>query len=64
VVGGGLAMLGMTDEAHALVARGTKRFPKALIVDTFVTRPDWAPHERARLREAMLKAGFPQAPTN
>jgi hypothetical protein len=59
MVAGSLATLGRLDDARAVVARGVARFPDKLVIESFVSRPDWAAHERQRLIETMRKAGFP-----
>lgn len=55
---GSLAMLGRQDEAKAAVAQALARFP-GLSIEARISDSAYAEHERARLIETMLKAGFP-----
>jgi hypothetical protein len=42
-----------------VVARGSARFPDRLVIESVVSEPRWAAHERQRLIKTMRKAGFP-----
>ena len=51
-------MLGRADEAKAVVAQALARFPE-LSIEARISGPSYLDVERARITEAMRKAGFP-----
>ncbi len=53
-----LAMLDRSDEAKALVAEGTKKYPD-LTIESWTGTSDWGGADRAKAVGQMRKAGFP-----
>ncbi|MFN0192899.1 MAG: winged helix-turn-helix domain-containing tetratricopeptide repeat protein [Aestuariivirga sp.] len=53
-----LAMLDRSDEAKALVAEGTKKYPD-LTIESWTGTSDWGEADRAKAVGQMRKAGFP-----
>jgi TolB-like protein/class 3 adenylate cyclase len=59
ITAGSLAMLGRLDEAKALVARGTAKYPRLLSIEKFALNRGWSPDASPVMVDLMRKAGFP-----
>jgi tetratricopeptide (TPR) repeat protein len=59
ITAGSLAALGRLDEAKALVARGTTKFPGLLSIEKFALNRGWSADAIPVLTDLMRKAGFP-----
>jgi TolB-like protein len=53
-----LAMMDRSDEAKALVAEGTKKYPD-LTIESWTGTSDWGEADRSKAVKQMRKAGFP-----
>jgi hypothetical protein len=59
ITAGSLAALGRLEEAKALVARGTAKYPGLLSIEKFALNRGWSASARPFMTDLMRKAGFP-----
>jgi TolB-like protein/class 3 adenylate cyclase len=64
ITAGSLAALGRLDEAKAVVARGSAKFPGLLSIERFALNRGWSSQVSPVLTDLMRKAGFPPCATD